>query len=276
MLRTLFLALVIVAGGCSKSHDVELDGSGLDGSGPDAGGTGGEGGEGGAGSGGEGGTGGAVPECVVSECDPAPDLPLPIPIDTCCTAQELCGLSTAFIGGGECLERDAPGTMDSSCPSRSMMGLTAAGCCKEDGTCGVMDTFIGFGCIDFMGSGQACGGGQGGSGGAGGGNGGAGGGGGDDCPNDCPPLGFAAGFVGVTECCTSTGQCGGNLQGNCIELDQPGEPSPDCPPVSIMGRQLDGCCRPDGQCGADDGGAIGFGCTVVPGASGTCTPSRPD
>jgi len=258
----LSFTLVVIAG-CAKSHDVEGVDSGVSG----------EGGAGEGGTGGTGGTGGGSSGCVVSECEEAPMLPLPIPIDSCCTDSDLCGLSTSFIGGGECMQRDAPGPLDPSCPAQSMMGFMAAGCCTEAGVCGVKDTFIGFGCIDFMGSGQACGGGNGGNGGNGGsgGNGGAGGSGGDDCPNDCPPLGFAAGFVGVTECCTSTGQCGGSLMGNCIELDQPGEPSPDCGPVTVQGRQLEGCCRPDGQCGADDGGAIGFGCTPVPGSSGTCT-----
>lgn len=268
-LRVLLLALVVVAGACAKSHDVALDGGESGEGGAGSGAVGGDAGTGGMG--GDAGTGGA-PMCVVSECEAAPTLPFPIPIDTCCTADDECGLSVSLVGP-DCMPRNAPGVPDSSCPSQSMGPVTFPGCCTPDGVCGVQDSFIGLGCISLGDGGQSCGDGSGGSGGAGGGNAGAGGGGGDDCPNNCPALGFAAGFIGVTECCTTTGQCGGNLQGTCIELGQPGEPSTDCPPVSIMGQQLAGCCRPDGTCGADDGGAVGFGCTQVPGASGTCTPS---
>jgi hypothetical protein len=80
----------------------------------------------------------------------------------------------------------------------------------------------------------------------------------------------------VTACCGAGNACGGNFQNMCVPLDQPGEPSSQCPGVTVMGFPLAGCCRPDGTCGADDMGAIGFGCALVPGSEGTCTPTVPD
>ena len=259
----LSFALVVLTGGCAKSHDVE---------GVDGGGQSGEGGAGQGGSGGSGGTGGGAPMCDVTQCEPGSSA-LPIQIDACCTDTDLCGLNAPF-GGLGCQQRDAPGPLDPSCPDQMMMGFSAKGCCTAAGACGVKDTFIGFGCIDFMGSGEACGG-AGGAGGAGGnagngGAGGAGGGGGNSCTN-CPALGFAAGMVGATKCCTTSDQCGVNIQGNCLLQDAPGEPSADCPDVTLMGFPLTGCCRPNGMCGADDGGFIGLGCFAAPGSTGTCT-----
>lgn len=270
--RAAWLSVCLWAGtmGCAQSHDVLLDG--------------GESGEGGAGSGGSGGTAGAAgtggtggaPMCVVDECEAAPG-GLPIPIEVCCTDEEECGLSVSLLGD-ECLPRDAPGVPDSDCPSQSMGPITFPGCCNADGVCGVQDSFIGLGCIVFGGGEQTCGdGGNGGSGGQGG-SGGAGGqgGGGNECTN-CPALGPFASFAGVTPCCTSSGQCGGQIQGVCNPLNQPGSPSEDCPPVNVMGFPLDGCCREDGTCGVDDGGAIGFGCSMFPGvAGGSCSVGTPD
>jgi len=57
-------------------------------------------------------------------------------------------VSSSFIGGGQCVEGGQPGEPSSQCKGISQGGFTLAGCCKPDGTCGVLDTFLGLGCVD--------------------------------------------------------------------------------------------------------------------------------
>lgn len=103
----------------------------------------------GVGSAGKGGSGGGGNSCVATACDAAPMLPIPgIMIGTCCTTDDKCGFDVSQLGMGEaCLEQDAPGDLDPSCPPVSFMGIVdMAGCCRPDGTCGSQDTFLGLGC----------------------------------------------------------------------------------------------------------------------------------
>ena len=81
------------------------------------------------------------------DCPPAPG-GLPVQIDACCTPQGTCGVSSSFIGGGQCIEGGQPGTPSNECMGFSQGGFTLDGCCKPDGTCGILDTFLGLGCVD--------------------------------------------------------------------------------------------------------------------------------
>jgi hypothetical protein len=73
----------------------------------------------------------------------------------CCTADDKCGLDLASVGFGGCEESNAPGAANASCPSQTIAGiLPLSGCCKPNGTCGALDTFIGLGCIS-LGTGAA-------------------------------------------------------------------------------------------------------------------------
>lgn len=146
--------------------------------------TGGASGSGGStgGAGNVGGGGGSGPVvCGGVTCDP-PSLPIG-QADSCCVGDK-CGITSSMIGG-QCVELNQPGTPDPTCPEQSIQGFNLPGCCKDTGFCGVMDTFLGLGCVD---PGQftsqppiPCGGGTGGaggvsgSGGTGGSTGGAGG-----------------------------------------------------------------------------------------------------
>ncbi|MES1189031.1 MAG: hypothetical protein ABUL60_34770 [Myxococcales bacterium] len=139
--------------------------------------------------------------CGVSMCNSAAVGPLFV--DPCC-AGEACGLDTsglALLGipfQDRCQALDQPGDVDPSCPTSAgstvpvpLGGQTImlpvngfAGCCREDGKCGVVANDIvspligtvatlGLGCVDsapFFGNqpAAACGGGVGGAGGAGG------------------------------------------------------------------------------------------------------------
>ncbi len=106
-----------------------------------AGATGGSSGAGGnaggaSGSSGTGGTG----QC--GSCSP------PAGLSECCydhpTKGKVCGNVVTAYGVG-CLEANAPGTADSSCPTQSTHGL--AGCCMPNGLCGYLDELNGLGCI---------------------------------------------------------------------------------------------------------------------------------
>jgi hypothetical protein len=66
----------------------------------------------------------------------------------CCTPDDKCGLDLSALGLSSCAEMNAPGKADPACPSQSLLGfLTFEGCCREDNTCGAMDTFAGLGCV---------------------------------------------------------------------------------------------------------------------------------
>lgn len=152
-------------------------GAGVGGAGGIAtGGSGNVAGDGGSGNvggtGGGGGSGGVV--CGGQVCPP-PQVPIG-QAESCCVGDK-CGITSSFLGG-QCIELNQPGQLDPTCPEQSIQGFTLPGCCKPNGFCGVMDSFIGLGCVDpspFTGQQPIpCGGGTGGAGGAGG-SGGAGG-----------------------------------------------------------------------------------------------------
>ena len=132
-----------VLAACTQSHDVErLEQAGQAGTGGRGGG-----GAGGARAGtGGGGAGSAQDETCETGCSGASLLGFPVP--GCCTDDDKCGLDIGGLGLGEgCAELNAAGTPNDACPSQSLGGfLTLAGCCRPDGTCGVLDTVVGLGC----------------------------------------------------------------------------------------------------------------------------------
>jgi hypothetical protein len=178
---------------------------------PNGGNAAGEGGGGGSGGSGmsEGGAAGATPlpeglsdmsktvECGADMCKSAAVLGGTVFIDPCC-ATDACGLDTGFltlVGASfdeKCQAQDQPGDLDEACPtsdastipfSGAMVPIAGfAGCCRENGTCGVVVndvvspilgkiTSLGLGCVDatpfFDETPGKCGGGTGGAGGAG-------------------------------------------------------------------------------------------------------------
>ena len=69
----------------------------------------------------------------------------------CCTDTNVCGLDlSATAGQPACIERDAPGVEDAACPAAMVGGglLTFPGCCRPDGTCGVLVDLVPLGCVD--------------------------------------------------------------------------------------------------------------------------------
>jgi hypothetical protein len=132
---------------CTASHDVGSSGQSL------LAGSGSSGKDGGAGSGatGRAGSSGTVvagsaargaacgASCMGSNVLGIFDLP------ACCTPDGKCGLDTTSIMGPGCLEQNAPGTPDPSCPAGVLM---SQGCCRPDGTCGAIDTLSNLGCTD--------------------------------------------------------------------------------------------------------------------------------
>jgi len=66
----------------------------------------------------------------------------------CCAPEDKCGLDLSVVALGSCSERDAPGRLDSACPSQTLGGLlTLMGCCRPDNTCGTMASMFGLGCV---------------------------------------------------------------------------------------------------------------------------------
>jgi hypothetical protein len=161
-------------------------------------------------------------ECGADTCESA--AVGPYFIDPCCTASDSCGLSTGFLAlvgasfSEACQPLHQPGAADGACPAAeglkvpfgtAMLPLSAfPGCCRENGTCGVvvdkavspgvLNADLGLGCMDaapFF-PGQAivkCGGGGADSGGAGGASG----------------SGGEGGSIAVPEAGASTGGAGG-------------------------------------------------------------------
>ncbi len=155
------------SGGATGGSGGATGGSGgaTGGSGGATGGTGGAtGGTGGAtgGSGGAtGGTGGGTVVCGTEGCNSYNIYGFVIP--ACCPdgIPDKCGVDVTqaeqFIGITGCVEENAPGDVDSSCPAYSpFTGFTFPGCCLPTGVCGnVVDT-AGFGgpnmgCVDVNG-----------------------------------------------------------------------------------------------------------------------------
>jgi len=146
----------------------------------------GEAGAAGATNSGEGGTAAMLPpglsdmpsteECGANACESAKAGP--IFIDPCCATDGSCGLSTGFLAlvgarfDDACQPLHQPGAEDAACPAATglkvpyqsgpttlMLPLTAfPGCCRENGTCGVvvdqavspgvLTADLGLGCVD--------------------------------------------------------------------------------------------------------------------------------
>ena len=122
-----------------------------------------------------GGTGGIYTgptQCVSSKDMSIEYCPSPItPIDTCCTADNHCGIQIAsdpvptnvpFRGG--CQRLNQVGTPDPNCPSFTQLlnapnGIAIPGCCRPDGTCGLDLSLLGAGCVQSQkgGAPMACG-----------------------------------------------------------------------------------------------------------------------
>ncbi len=92
---------------------------------------------------GGGGAGGGGGQCVPDQCPPAQVGNFATP----CCAGNACGLSVSLLGP-ECIERDQPGSPDPDCPDQQLMGFPLQGCCKPNRQCGVLDSFLGLGCVD--------------------------------------------------------------------------------------------------------------------------------
>jgi len=88
-----------------------------------------------------------APTCNPTECEGASSLFGATP--GCCTDEDRCGLDFSALGLNECLERDAPGPVDSACPETSVFGfLNFPGCCARGGICGrQLDSFLPLGCL---------------------------------------------------------------------------------------------------------------------------------
>ena len=90
----------------------------------------------------------------------------------------------------------------------------------------------------------------------------------------CEELGPFADELGLSSCCRGDGrlECGVRFAGaaGCAPRMVPGVPDAACPGVGAAAMQLDGCCRPDGECGFD-ADLLGVGCiarTQAPEAAG--------
>jgi hypothetical protein len=262
-LFALLASPLLWAGGCGGKTDIDFQGydSGVSGSSTggstNTGGTvntggGGDGGVANVGGGGDGGvgnvsgggTGGGVivdggVVCGGVVCPP-PSLPIG-QVDSCC-AGDKCGLTSSFLGG-QCVELGQAGVADPTCPQQTFQGIPLSGCCKPTGVCGVLDTFLGLGCVDPSQFGgppsPACGGG--GSGGTGGtaGTGGTGGTSGAsgqvDCGSNQNPGTCAVGeqccilAPGLDYCDTASATCQCTNNPNCAITPATCDGPEDCP-----------------------------------------------
>ncbi|MEZ4369499.1 MAG: hypothetical protein R3B07_01680 [Polyangiaceae bacterium] len=177
------------AGGTAGTGGSATAGTG--GTGGSTGGTGGTagsgaagaGGAGAAGAGGVGGSAGGSVMCGTANCNDYSIFTFNIP--ACCPdgVENKCGVDVSqaeqFIGITGCVEENAPGDPDSSCPVFAPVAqVSFPGCCLPSGVCGnVLDisSFGGpnMGCVDVnaatdAGASQPCGSGTGGAGGTGG------------------------------------------------------------------------------------------------------------
>jgi DNA-binding beta-propeller fold protein YncE len=78
---------------------------------------------------------------------------------------------------------------------------------------------------------------------------------------ECSQLGDTATFLGVGQCCTSKGECGAALGGQCEARDQHGSADRACASERVAGIRADGCCRTDNRCGVDLS-TLGMGCVA--------------
>jgi len=149
-------ALVCCSAACSSSHDVAGSGQALAGG---RGGTAAEAGRAGEASlsGGRAGSAGgsATVSCGSKTCMGSNVFGVALP--GCCTADGKCGLDLGSVGFGGCEEANAPGAANAACPSQTIAGiLPLSGCCKPNGTCGALDTFLGLGCISLDAGATSC------------------------------------------------------------------------------------------------------------------------
>lgn len=206
--------------------------------------TGGAGGMMTGGVGGAGGTGGVV--CGGQVCT-GTSIPGAGTADPCCTSNGKCGLTSTFLPGGQCVEKNQAGKPDSSCPPLNQGGITLKGCCRPDDKCGYLDTFLGLGCVDpsqfgAPGGGTTCNynGGSGGTGGSAG-SGGTGGSAGSGGTGGTSAAGVSCGSTTCTggdECCAvdpGTGYCTGSSSqcscsgAGCTTTDVQCDGPEDCP-----------------------------------------------
>jgi len=117
------------------------------------------------------------------------------------------------------------------------------------------------------GTGGSGSGGESGTGGDSGVSGAGGAGGATDMCEPCDALSEEAMSVGLASCCRGlrNATCGIGVSeaddGACFPRDVPGEADATCPAVGPAGNRRDGCCRPDGRCGAQFE-ALGLGCVA--------------
>jgi DNA-binding beta-propeller fold protein YncE len=86
---------------------------------------------------------------------------------------------------------------------------------------------------------------------------------------ECSQLDDTATFLGVGQCCTSNGECGAALGGQCQARDQHGTADRACASERVANIRADGCCRTDNRCGVDLS-TLGMGCVAreeAPGVS---------
>lgn len=139
---------VFAACGDDSSSDAGVGGSGGAG-GTTAGAGGATSGAGGAKAGTGGGGGSAAVTCGGVACTVNGTLKtINAAAMACCTTGMKCGqVNTA----GKCLEKNAKGTPDTSCPSIQVsalgMMLTQAGCCTASNTCGADYSGVEWGCV---------------------------------------------------------------------------------------------------------------------------------
>ncbi len=86
-----------------------------------------------------------------------------------------------------------------------------------------------------------------------------------ECGGEPCMVSQGAAMLGTTPCCTEDDKCGGQsaIFSGCIELGLPGSYTESCPGFSLdtgFPLSFDGCCTPEGTCGAFDGSEGGFGC----------------
>jgi hypothetical protein len=72
-------------------------------------------------------------------------------LEPCCTNDGECGVDLgALTGMSSCVQQNAPGDLDPSCPELDVMGMfTIPGCCMPSGQCGVRIVMLApLGCVD--------------------------------------------------------------------------------------------------------------------------------
>jgi hypothetical protein len=107
----------------------------------------GKGGSGSAGKGGSSSAGGVM--CGGQSCTVNSTLAMiSTSAKACCTANDKCGQTNS---AGKCMEQNAPGELDSKCPTVDVdfmgMNYPQMGCCTPKGKCGGLFMQVGYGCL---------------------------------------------------------------------------------------------------------------------------------